>query len=74
MINLEDRSGRICLVGERARSAQLVTGVIVAALGIETSSGDFEVADICFAGMAPQPHRQLEIEENQTMDVDGKSL
>lgn len=29
----------------------LVTGVIMAALGMETPSGDFEVIDICFAGM-----------------------
>lgn len=28
-----------------------MTGVIMAALGMETPSGDFEVIDICFAGM-----------------------
>lgn len=28
-------------------------GVVVAALGMETASGDFEVIDICFAGLAP---------------------
>lgn len=27
------------------------SGVIMAALGMETSSGDFEVIDVCFAGM-----------------------
>ncbi|THH33896.1 hypothetical protein EUX98_g321 [Antrodiella citrinella] len=53
-IMLEDESGRICLVGDRIRTAGLVTGVILGALGIETNSGDFEVVDYCFAGMAPQ--------------------
>lgn len=28
-----------------------VTGVIMAALGMETGGGDFEVLDLCFAGM-----------------------
>jgi DNA polymerase delta subunit 2 len=31
------------------------TGVIAAVLGAENASGDFEVVDICFAGMPPQP-------------------
>ncbi|KAI0083974.1 DNA polymerase alpha/epsilon subunit B-domain-containing protein [Irpex rosettiformis] len=53
-IMLEDESGRIRLVGDRLKSARLVTGVIIGALGIETNSGDFEVVDICFPGMAPQ--------------------
>ena len=30
-------------------------GVIAAVLGAENQSGDFEVVDMCFAGMAPQP-------------------
>ena len=30
-------------------------GVIAAVLGAENQSGDFEVADMCFAGMAHQP-------------------
>ena len=29
----------------------LPSGVIMAALGMETTSGDFEVIDLCFAGM-----------------------
>lgn len=28
-----------------------ITGVIMAALGMETSAGDFEVVDLCFAGL-----------------------
>jgi DNA polymerase delta subunit 2 len=50
---LEDESGRIRLVGDYIRDAVLVTGVVIAALGIETPNGDFEVVDICCAGMAP---------------------
>ena len=29
------------------------SGVVVAALGMETASGDFEVIDICYAGLPP---------------------
>lgn len=54
---LEDESGRVRLVGKiiEERKITLVTGVIAAVLGAENASGDFEVADICFAGMPPQP-------------------
>ena len=51
---LEDESGRIRLVGDRLKSARVVTGVIMGALGLEGANGDFEVIDFCFAGMAPQ--------------------
>jgi DNA polymerase delta subunit 2 len=51
---LEDESGRIKLVGEPLMRLRLVTGVIMAALGVETSAGEFQVVDACFAGMAPQ--------------------
>jgi len=68
---LEDESGRISLVGEEIKQAKLVTGVIVAALGMETSAGDFNVIDYCFADMAPQEGEDTEDE----MDVDdGKAL
>lgn len=30
-----------------------MTGVIMAALGMETAQGDFEVIDLCFAGLPP---------------------
>lgn len=49
---LEDESGRIKLVGDRVSEEHLVTGVIIAALGMETPAGDFEVVDICTAGLA----------------------
>lgn len=68
-IMLEDESGRIQLVGDRLKSTQLVTGVIIGALGIENNSGEFEVVDLCFPGMAPQENDE-DLEENG-MDVDG---
>ncbi|TFY54896.1 hypothetical protein EVJ58_g8586 [Rhodofomes roseus] len=74
-VMLEDESGRIFLVGERLRAASLVTGVIVGVLGIETSGGEFEVVDVCYAGMAPQPSRGLEwgksAQKDENMEVDG---
>ncbi|KAJ7046545.1 DNA polymerase alpha/epsilon subunit B-domain-containing protein [Mycena alexandri] len=69
-IMLEDESGRIQLVGERVVGARLVTGVIIAALGIETPTGEFEVVDICYAEMAPQPKQ--EVEAQAKMDVDAE--
>ena len=66
------------LVGERLRAAGLVTGVIIGALGIETSGGEFEVVDVCFAGMAPQPSTGLEwgkgARKDADMDVDGECV
>ncbi|KAH9934898.1 DNA polymerase alpha/epsilon subunit B-domain-containing protein [Fomitopsis serialis] len=74
-VMLEDESGRIVLVGERLRAASLVTGVIVGVLGIETNGGEFEIVDVCYAGMAPQPSKGLEWakqkQKDSTMDVDG---
>ncbi len=63
---LEDESGRIKLVGKILADIQLVTGVIVGVLGVDTSTGEFEVVDLCFAGMAPQAG------EDDGMDIDGK--
>lgn len=75
---LEDESGRISLVGERISSACLVTGVILGALGIETHNGDFEVVDICYPGMAPQPTVGLQWpvwkSSEESMDVDGERV
>ncbi|KAJ7489934.1 DNA polymerase alpha/epsilon subunit B-domain-containing protein [Mycena galericulata] len=73
-IMLEDESGRIQLVGERVIQERLVTGVIIAALGIETPSGEFEVVDICYPGMAPQPTSDVAAtEEKMEVDVDPQT-
>lgn len=65
-VMLEDESGRIKLIGEMLNDVQLVTGVIVGILGVDTINGEFEVVDLCFAGMAPQPG------EDDEMDIEGK--
>ena len=65
-VMLEDESGRIKLVGETLNDIQLVTGVIVGVLGVDTINGEFEVVDLCFAGMAPQAG------EDDEMDIEGK--
>jgi DNA polymerase delta subunit 2 len=67
---LEDESGRIRLVGNVLKGKNLVTGVIIGALGLETPEGDFEVVDVCFAGMAPQAYGE---DEDDAMEVDGMS-
>jgi DNA polymerase delta subunit 2 len=53
---LEDESGRIPLVGDRLDHEILVTGVIMAALGMENSNGEFQVIDLCFPGFSPNEH------------------
>jgi len=71
---LEDESGRIRLVGEKIKEAGLVTGIIIAVLGMETPGGDFEVVDYCFPGIAPQDQEMAESVDGD-MDVDdGKCL
>jgi DNA polymerase delta subunit 2 len=67
---LEDESGRIRLVGERISKALLVTGVIVAVLGVETPNGEFEVVDLCAAGLAPQTRSKAKERAVEKMDVD----
>ncbi|GAA6035952.1 hypothetical protein JCM8097_005182 [Rhodosporidiobolus ruineniae] len=56
-VMLEDESGRVRLVGQKIENSRgvFVTGTIMAALGAETASGDFEVFEYCYAGMPPQP-------------------
>ncbi|PFH59312.1 hypothetical protein XA68_12513 [Ophiocordyceps unilateralis] len=56
-IMLEDDSGRVRLVGDMPRAVPLVTGCIIAVMGTENSSGEFEVIDIKFPDLAPQPDR-----------------
>jgi DNA polymerase delta subunit 2 len=74
---LEDESGRIRLVGECVKSASLVTGVIIAVLGAETPNGEFEVVDVCHAGMAPHAHGQVKdvpVVQDDGMDIDGSQF
>ncbi|KAI5478420.1 hypothetical protein MNV49_005169 [Pseudohyphozyma bogoriensis] len=71
-IMLEDESGRVRLVGDRVSggSGTFVTGTIMAALGAETSTGDFEVLEICYAGLPHQP--ELPDIADSGMEVDGE--
>ncbi|WVR04983.1 hypothetical protein IAU60_001995 [Kwoniella sp. DSM 27419] len=94
-VHLEDESGRVRLVGEKIRRERdregggLVTGVIMAALGMETASGDFEVIDLCFAGLPKlldtpagpsksasngKGKSKAEYSEDAMMDADDKTV
>jgi DNA polymerase delta subunit 2 len=46
---LEDEYGRLKLVGNILKKEIIVTGIIMAVLGIEIVGGEFEVQDYCFA-------------------------
>jgi len=54
---LEDDSGRVRLVGEALKDVLLVTGCIIAVMGTENANGEFEVIDIKFPDLPPQPER-----------------
>ncbi|KAK3685948.1 DNA polymerase alpha/epsilon subunit B-domain-containing protein [Podospora appendiculata] len=56
-VMLEDDSGRIQLVGDVLKDFFMVTGCIVAVMGTENANGEFDVIDIKFADLAPQPGR-----------------
>ncbi|KAL2025063.1 hypothetical protein VTK56DRAFT_65 [Thermocarpiscus australiensis] len=56
-IMLEDDSGRIRLVGSILKDYFLVTGCIIAVMGTENVNGEFEVIDLKFADLPPQPER-----------------
>ncbi|KAK4217111.1 DNA polymerase [Rhypophila decipiens] len=56
-IMLEDDSGRIKLVGSILKDFFMVTGCIIAVMGTENANGEFEVLDLKFADLPPQPER-----------------
>ncbi|KAL0943649.1 DNA polymerase alpha/epsilon subunit B [Colletotrichum truncatum] len=56
-IMLEDDSGRVRLVGDVLKSIHLVTGCIIGVMGTENANGEFEVIDVKFPDLAPQPSR-----------------
>ena len=59
-IYLEDESGRVKLFGKGLSGTSLVTGVVAGFLGYETSQGDFEVVEVCFANFEPQKPLPME--------------
>ncbi|KAF3924620.1 hypothetical protein AA313_de0202330 [Arthrobotrys entomopaga] len=58
-IMIEDESGRLRLVGNMIMQQGLVTGCIIAVMGTETASGEFEVVDIILPELPPQPERPM---------------
>lgn len=52
---LEDESGRTTLVGSLIGLNSVITGLVVAVKGRSTKGGEFEVQQICFPGLPPQP-------------------
>ncbi|EGX96736.1 DNA polymerase delta subunit 2 [Cordyceps militaris CM01] len=56
-VTLEDDSGRVRLVGDVLKTVPLVTGCIIAVMGTENTSGEFEVLDLKFPDLPPQPAR-----------------
>ena len=69
---LEDESGRLRLVGTLLRQVMLVTGCIVAVIGTENSSGEFEVLDLKVADIPRQPQR-WELDDSDAALANGTS-
>ncbi|KAM7208727.1 DNA polymerase [Naviculisporaceae sp. PSN 640] len=68
-IMLEDDSGRIKLVGSVLKDFFMVTGCIIAVMGTENANGEFEVLDLKFADLPPQPER-WELSRGKDEDVE----
>ncbi|KAK9444461.1 DNA polymerase delta subunit 2 [Metarhizium brunneum] len=71
-IMLEDDSGRIRLVGDLLQSVPLVTGCIIAVMGTENSSGEFEVIDTKFPDLPDQPERWALSKPSSSTNGHGK--
>ncbi|KAI9158683.1 DNA polymerase delta small subunit [Paramyrothecium foliicola] len=56
-VMLEDDSGRIKLVGDLLKTLPLVTGCIIAVMGTENTNGEFEIINVKFPDLPPQPER-----------------
>ena len=56
-VMLEDESGRLALAGKNLLQYALCTGCIVAVIGTENANGAFEVIDVKFPDLPPQPER-----------------
>ena len=55
---LEDEGARVTLTGEALLPGDVVTGVLAALKGSVLPSGEFDVKELCFAGIPPQHRRQ----------------
>ena len=69
---LEDESGRLRLVGTLLQQVMLVTGCIVAVIGTENSSGEFEILDLKVADLPRQPQR-WELDDSDFALANGTS-
>jgi len=71
---LEDESARVSLIGEALDPGQFVTGVIAAMRGSVLPNGEFQVTDLRFAGVPPQPSLPEISEDIYVALVSGLSL
>ncbi|KAK0727296.1 DNA polymerase alpha/epsilon subunit B-domain-containing protein [Lasiosphaeria miniovina] len=72
-VMLEDDSGRIRLIGDVLKPFFMVTGCIIAVMGTENANGEFDVIDLKFADLAPQPERwELTKPKNSSVSTQQK--
>jgi len=71
-VMLEDESGRLKLTGQHLSTQLLVTGCIIAALGTENASGEFEVIDSKVADLPRQPERWELEDSDAALDSTNK--
>ncbi|KAL0574438.1 DNA polymerase delta small subunit Cdc1 [Marasmius crinis-equi] len=56
------------LAGDLVKKGNLVTGVILGALGMETPDSEFQVIDICYAGASPSSSTKTKTEDEMNVD------
>ena len=74
---LEDDGARVALSGEGLPPGSCVTGVLAAVRGSVQANGEFDVQEVCFAGVPPQsplPEPSTEEEDKYVALVSGLGL
>ncbi|EDQ85024.1 uncharacterized protein MONBRDRAFT_29660 [Monosiga brevicollis MX1] len=74
VIILEDQTGRTVLSGAGLPVGELVSGVVMAAKGVENDKGEFEVNECCFCDMGPQAARQVPTQQRYLCLASGFNI
>lgn len=71
---MEDEGARVSLSGEGLLPGSCVAGVLAAVKGSVLENGEFDVKEVCFAGMAPQVPFPKQTEDKYVALVSGLGI
>ena len=71
---MEDEGARVALTGDGLLPGSCVAGVLAAVKGSVLENGEFDVKEVCFAGMAPQPPFPEKTEDKYVALVSGLGI